>query len=212
MVPLKNTVGRYDRTVIEFNINEVITRNGDIVPVFNNIEGEVENVLNPRHAILKFEYENQIYRALCSYEDVFVFDFSNDFDPSKFAQENPFKFKSVQECWKFTAQEKGVSLHQILMKGNKYRMNVVPLITHYPNPAEVHYTTAGLVAGLKAQDCPAPIRCPEAVVFDFPYNKNFNLVTMSLNSEGNLSGSTLNEKQGKRAKITASMKSNNKCF
>merc|ERR1719430_1217910 len=130
-LPVPPHIMTINKDVKMFDKTKVHMDKAEIVSCFNNIVGEVESILSDHHAIVKFKPLNSQneYRVLCLSDDVFNLDFPEA------KSVNPHKFGAAWDLWKETAKVKKISLRILMKPGNKVRLNVVPVLSNYPNNA-----------------------------------------------------------------------------
>merc|ERR1712038_2095899 len=157
--------------------------NGEIVANFNNIVGDVESVLSDHHAIVKFRplKSSKEYRVLCHSDDVFNLDFPEA------KNQNPHKFSAAWDLWKESAKMKKLSLTGIMRPKAKVRLNAALLLSNGPNPAEVHYVSAGVLVGKNSLSHTVPVECfnlPNAE-YTYPFKLHVQKVVKALDKNGN---------------------------
>merc|ERR1719220_3129273 len=183
LVPVPAKVMVFNSQVKTFDKNRIHIENGEIVANFNNIVGDVESVLSDHHAIVKFRplKSSKEYRVLCHSDDVFNLDFPEA------KNQNPHKFSAAWDLWKESAKMKKLSLTGIMRPKAKVRLNAALLLSNGPNPAEVHYVSAGVLVGKNSLSHTVPVECfnlPNAE-YTYPFKLHVQKVVKALDKNGN---------------------------
>merc|ERR1719239_668530 len=183
LVPVSAKVMVVNREVKTFDKNRIHMENGQMVANFNNIVGDVESVLSDHHAIVKFRplKSSKEYRVLCHSDDVFYLDFPEA------KNQNPHRFGAAWDLWKESAKTKKLSLTGLMRPGAKVRLNAALLLSNGPNPAEVHYCSAGVLVGKNSLSHTVPVECfnlPNAE-FTYPFKLHFQKLVKALDQKGN---------------------------
>ena len=89
--------------------------NGEIQSVMNNCRGKVEQVLSDHLAVLSLQQEDKKIKVLCSSEDTFLLDITEQFHQFKhFKANNELRFDSAQQVWSLSARQRQESLFSVL--------------------------------------------------------------------------------------------------
>jgi len=171
-----------------FDVKKVVMEGDELVRKLENVTGIVENILTPNIAIITIKKQNKVHRVLCSSDDVFDLKFKERIPAREFYLKNIVRFSSASDVWNFTARKTKCSLHVVLRKGHKVKLNAVPFFCN-PNPADIYYVSSGVIAGRNSMDHPVPVHCVESSsLFSNAWKDSFESCVKSLGRDGRYQG------------------------